>query len=249
MPEPVVVPRARAVLLALALLLFAPVTADAARFGSRTLRQGMQGSDVRTLQRYLTKVGEETSADGVFGRGTRRSVQRFERGSGRAPDGVVSRRDARALRTQAVQAAPAPVNQAPGERATLGPDGLAVAPASAPEPVKAAIDAGNRIAKTPYKYGGGHARLEDSGYDCSGSVSYVLRAAGLLDGSLDSTEFMTFGDPGRGTWITIRANSGHAYAVIAGLRFDTSARKAGGTRWSDEMRSARGYTGRHPTGF
>jgi peptidoglycan hydrolase-like protein with peptidoglycan-binding domain len=209
----------------------------------------MQGSDVRTLQRYLTKVGEETRADGAFGRGTRRSVERFEESSGRDPDGVVSRRDARALKAQAVQAAPSPVEQAPGDHATLGADGLALAPASAPEPVKAAIDAGNRIAKTPYKYGGGHARAEDTGYDCSGSVSYVLRAAGLLDESLDSSGFMTFGEPGRGTWITIRANSGHAYAVIAGLRFDTSARKADGTRWSDEMRSARGYTGRHPTGF
>jgi hypothetical protein len=162
---------------------------------------------------------------------------------------VVSRRDARALQAQAAQAAPSPLQQAPGEGATLGADGLAVAPASAPDPVKAAIAAGNRIAKTPYKYGGGHARTEDSGYDCSGSVSYVLRAAGLLDESLDSSGFMTFGDPGRGTWITIRANSGHAYAVIAGLRFDTSAHKADGTRWSDEMRSARGYRGRHPTGF
>jgi hypothetical protein len=209
----------------------------------------MQGSDVRTLQRYLTKVGEETHADGVFGRGTRRSVKLFEEGSGRDPDGVVSRGDARALRAQAVQAAPTPVQQAPGDRATLGADGLAVAPAGAPEPIKAAIEAGNRIAKAPYKYGGGHARAEDTGYDCSGSVSYVLRAAGLLDGSLDSSGFMTFGDPGRGTWITIRANSGHAYAVIAGLRFDTSARKADGTRWSDQMRSPRGYRGRHPSGF
>jgi hypothetical protein len=249
MPEPAVLPRARAALLALALLLIVPVAAQAARFGSRTLRQGMTGSDVRTLQRYLTDVGEQTDADGVFGRGTRRSVERFEEGSGRDPDGVVSRRDARALRAQAKQAAPRPPEQAPGDRATLGDDGLAVAPTSAPEPVKAAIDAGNRIAKAPYKYGGGHARSEDSGYDCSGSLSYVLRAAGLLDASLDSSGFMSFGEPGRGAWITIRANSGHAYAVIAGLRFDTSARKADGTRWSDEMRSARGYRGRHPSGL
>ena len=248
MHGPAVLPRARAALLALALLLIVPVAAEAARFGSRTLREGMTGSDVRTLQRYLTDVGQKTDADGQFGRGTRRSVKGFEAGSGRAADGVVSRGDARALRVQAAQAAP-PLQQAPGERATLGADGLAVAPASAPDPVKAAIEAGNRIAKTPYKYGGGHARSEDSGYDCSGSVSYVLRAAGLLDQSLDSSGFMSFGEPGRGTWITIRANSGHAYAVIAGLRFDTSARKAGGNRWTEEMRSPRGYRGRHPSGF
>jgi cell wall-associated NlpC family hydrolase len=145
---------------------------------------------------------------------------------GRRPDDVVTRPDARALRAQAVQAAPAPVDQAPGEHATLGADGLAVAPASAPEPVKAAIEAANRIAKTPYKYGGGHAKAEDSGYDCSGSVSYVL----LVDESLDSSGFMTWGEAGRGSWITVRANSGHAYAVIAGLRFDTSALKADGNR-------------------
>jgi len=80
-------------------------------------------------------------------------------------------------------------------------------------------------------------------------LSYVLRAAGLLDESRDSSGFMSFGDRGRGTWITIRANSGHAYAVIAGLRFDTSARKSRGNRWIDEMRSARGYRGRHPEGL
>src|SRR4051812_42017636 len=115
MPEPVVSPRARAALLALALLLIAPVAAQAARFGSRTLRVGMTGPDVRMLQRYLTDVGEKTQADGVFGRGTRRSVERFEEGSGRNTDGVVSRRDARALRVQASQAAPPQLQQAPGE--------------------------------------------------------------------------------------------------------------------------------------
>ena len=88
------------------------------------------------------------------------------------------------------------------------------------------IAAGNRIAKKPYKYGGGHAKLRDSGYDCSGSVSYALRGGKLMRGAMDSGGFMRWGRSGRGTWITIRANRGHAYMIVAGLRFDTSGRSA-----------------------
>jgi hypothetical protein len=153
---------------------------------------------------------------------------------------------ARASATHSEQAAP---EQADTESAYIGDDGPAVAPASAPDEVKAIIAAGNAIATKPYKYGGGHGRWNDSGYDCSGSVSYVLYKAGLLDEPLDSTGFMSWGEPGRGTWITVRANPGHAYMIVAGLRFDTSARRQTGTRWSEEMRSARGYRGRHPDGL
>jgi len=131
----------------------------------------------------------------------------------------------------------------------LTSDGLAVAPASAPDEVKAIIEAGNAIATKPYKYGGGHGRWNDSGYDCSGSISYVLHAAGLLDRALDSTDFMSWGERGRGTWVTIRTNPSHAYMIVAGLRFDTSARRQTGSRWTEEMRSARGYRGRHPEGL
>ena len=138
---------------------------------------------------------------------------------------------------------------APTEKAYIGSDGLAVAPASAPDEVKAIIEAGNAIATKPYKYGGGHARWNDSGYDCSGSISYVLHAAGLLSRALDSTGFMSWGEPGRGTWITVRSNPGHAYLIVAGLRFDTSARRLTGSRWTERMRSARGYRGRHPDGL
>lgn len=138
----------------------------------------------------------------------------------------------------------------PGAKATLGSDGLAVAPASAPAAVKKAIAAGNEIAKTPYVYGGGHGtKLKASGYDCSGSISYALRTAGLMKSSLASGPMMKFGESGKGEWITLYANSGHAYMIIAGLRFDTSARKQDGTRWSDESRSSSGYTARHPEGF
>ena len=229
-----------------------PASADAARYGSRTLREGSHGSDVKKLQKYLTLVGHEADVDGEFGPGTKRSLKGFERDEHRRANGVLSRSDARLLRRRAVAADHAseePTSEVAGEKATLGSDGLASAPASAPPEIKAAIRAGNRIAKKPYKYGGGHGRWRDSGYDCSGSISYVLHAAGLLDSALDSTGFTRYGRRGRGTWITIRANSGHAYMMIAGLRFDTSGLRSRGTRWTRKMRSARGYRGRHPSGF
>ena len=238
-----------------ALFLIIPTdSADAAAYGERTLRQGMSGSDVKRLQRYLTRAGFTTSADGAFGPRTKRSVKRFEAAEERRVNGVVSRADARVLRTVVREAAveepvEEPVEEAPGEKATLDSNGLAIAPASAPQEVKDVIAAANRIAKKPYKYGGGHGRWNDSGYDCSGSVSYALRGGGLISRAHDSGEFMRYGKSGRGQWITIRANSGHAYMVVAGLRFDTSARKQTGNRWTKQVRSAKGFEGRHPTGF
>ena len=136
-----------------------------------------------------------------------------------------------------------------GTKAKLTSTGLAIPPADAPAKVQAVIRAGNEIARTPYKWGGGHGLLEDSGYDCSGSVSYALRKAGLMTASLASGGFMGWGRRGPGTWITIRANGGHAYMVVAGLRFDTSARKVSGNRWSTQMRSPRGYVATHPPGL
>jgi NlpC/P60 family len=125
----------------------------------------------------------------------------------------------------------------------------AVAPAGAPEEVVAAIAAANRITRKPYKWGGGHGRWRDSGYDCSGTVSYVLHAAGLLDRARDSSGLMSYGERGTGEWITVYAHGGHAYMVIAGLRFDTSGRGEEGPRWRLEPRSARGYRKRHPAGL
>jgi cell wall-associated NlpC family hydrolase len=236
-------------MLVVASLAVLPSAAQAAKFGSRTLRQGSSGSDVKTLQRYLGKVGQHTTVDGQFGRGTKRSVKRFERTAARRSDGVVSRSDARVLKRR-VKSAPVEATPAPAVgKATLTSDGLAVAPSDAPAAVQQIIAAGNKIAKKPYKYGGGHAKWSDTGYDCSGSVSYALHGAGLLSRALDSGEFMKWGPRGRGTWVTIRSNSGHAYMIVAGLRFDTSASKAGGSRWTDEMRSAKGYVGRHPEGL
>ena len=142
------------------------------------------------------------------------------------------------------------------------PDGSAAAPADAPVEVQQAIWAANNLQDMPYKYGGGHAKVEDNGYDCSGTVSYALIHAGLLKSPLDSRSFFGFGERGRGQWITIFTNSGHAYAVIAGLRLDTSSyatrtikkRKYAkalerGPRWRPTKRPARGFRKRHPVGF
>jgi cell wall-associated NlpC family hydrolase len=225
----------------------------AASYASRTLRVGSSGSDVRALQRYLDKSGYDTSADGEFGPATRRSVRSFESTEGRRANGAASRYEQRLARTrakaaQAEQTLEAPATT-PTEEATIDANGLAVAPASAPAEVQAIIAAGNEIATKPYKYGGGHGRWNDTGYDCSGSISYALHGAGLLDTALDSSGFMSWGESGRGTWVSVYGNPGHAYMVVAGLRFDTSARRRTGSRWSDVMRSSSGYTVRHPSGL
>jgi hypothetical protein len=115
--------------------------------------------------------------------------------------------------------------------------------------VAAVIRAANRIARKPYRYGGGHGRWHDTGYDCSGSVSFALRGGRLLRSPLASGGLTRFGRRGRGRWITVYANAGHAYMVVAGLRFDTSARKRGGSRWTEARRSTRGYVKRHPSGL
>ena len=133
--------------------------------------------------------------------------------------------------------------------ATVGPDGLAVAPAGAPAQVVALIAAGDQIAKLPYKYGGGHGSFTDTAYDCSGSVSFALHGAGLLDETLDSTSLERFGRSGPGTWVTIYANKTHTYLVVAGVRFDTSGQDAAGTRWQAASRSGRGFKVRHPVGL
>ena len=137
----------------------------------------------------------------------------------------------------------------PTAMAAVGPDGLAVAPPGAPPQVAAIIDAGNRIAALPYRYGGGHEEWDDTAYDCSGSVSFALRGAGLLATPLDSTGLTRFGLAGPGTWVTIYANAAHTYLVVAGLCFDTSGRAKAGSRWQAAPRSTRGYRVRHPLGL
>jgi hypothetical protein len=133
-------------------------------------------------------------------------------------------------------------------------NGVAYAPDQAPDAVKQAIWAANSIVGMPYRLGGGHKLgFTDSAYDCSGTVSFALHGGALLARPRDSSSFLRFGQAGKGTWITIYTNPGHAFAVIAGLRLDTSA--AGdpsglsGPRWRPNLRSTRGYKARHPVGL
>lgn len=142
------------------------------------------------------------------------------------------------------------------EAATLAADGTALAPADAPRRVRKAIHAGNRIHTRPYIWGGGHNRkFKGKGYDCSGAVSYVLHAAGMLKSPLASGPLARgWGIPGTGQWITVYANKSHAYAVIAGLRWDTSAvgeslKQGSGPRWRATERSAAGYVTRRFPGY
>jgi cell wall-associated NlpC family hydrolase len=239
----------RPALLALACCLAMAADAHAA-FGDRPLRRGMHGHDVRVLQSWLTKVGVSTGVDGHFGRRTARSVRRYERRERQRVDGRFSRRQARGLRAQVARAAEAAPAPPPAGRATLAADGrTAVAPAGAPPEIVNAIAAANRITRKPYRYGGGHQRFEDSGYDCSGAVSYVLHGAGLLKRPRDSSGLMSYGQRGAGRWISVHAHGGHAYVVVAGLRFDTSGRGEEGPRWRPERRSGGGYVVRHPAGL
>jgi hypothetical protein len=134
-------------------------------------------------------------------------------------------------------------------------DGLAYAPSYAPIQVKRAIWAGDRIRHKPYIYGGGHAAWTAAGYDCSGAVSYVLHAAGLLGQPLDSTGFESWGRSGLGRWITVWTNAGHAFIQIAGIRFDTSSLDdpnpppGTGPRWRPFIRDPQGFMARHPAGL
>jgi cell wall-associated NlpC family hydrolase len=138
---------------------------------------------------------------------------------------------------------------ATGPRARVLPDGTAQAPDNAPEVVKRVILAANQIAKFPYKWGGGHGAWRDTGYDCSGSVSFALAGAGLLDRPLTSGLLAGYGEPGPGRWITIYANSGHVFMVVAGLRFDTSGQGRAGTRWQEAPAPTGGYAVRHIPGL
>jgi cell wall-associated NlpC family hydrolase len=133
-------------------------------------------------------------------------------------------------------------------------NGIAYAPDQAPDAVKQAIWAANQIVGMPYRLGGGHKLgFIDHAYDCSGTVSFAMHGAGLLAAPRDSSSFMRYGVAGKGQWITVYTNPAHAFAVIAGLRLDTSAAgdPAGGSgpRWRPNLRSTRGYRARHPLGL
>jgi peptidoglycan hydrolase-like protein with peptidoglycan-binding domain len=192
-----------------------------------------RGPSVRMLQSHLG-----VTADGVYGPGTARAVRRFQRAHGLTADGVVGPATWAALGI-------------PGRHPVLKRAHLAGRPArpGLPGAVLRAVAAANRIAGLPYRFGGGHRSFHDSAYDCSGSVSYVLHAAGRLGSPLDSGELMSWGAPGRGRWITVYANPGHAYMVIHGRRYDTTGRSDSGSRWQRTDRSSAGYVARHAVGL
>jgi cell wall-associated NlpC family hydrolase len=125
-------------------------------------------------------------------------------------------------------------------------DGVAYAPTGAPLAVQRAIWAADKLLHQPYVYGGGHQSFTSHGYDCSGTVSYALHGGGLLKAPLDSSDFMSWGKRGKGAWITVYTNPGHAWAIIAGMRLDTSGAGESGPRWRTETRSTRGFRARHP---
>jgi lysozyme family protein len=198
----------------------------------RSARVVSRGGAVRLLQRRLG-IG----ADGIFGPGTRRALKRFQRAHGLTADGVAGPATWSALGLR-------------GHHPLLrGRGGARVVRSGAFGRIAGGIAAANRIAHYPYRYGGGHRSFHDSGYDCSGSVSYVLHAMGVLSSPLDSSQLMSYGAPGPGRWVTIYANPGHTYMTIRGRRFDTSAQWQGGSRWSIFDRSSAGYTVRHPPGL
>jgi peptidoglycan hydrolase-like protein with peptidoglycan-binding domain len=289
--------RASVLILAIALLLGGAGTATAA------LKKGDRGAQVAKVQRWLNQPD-----DGIFGRGTKAAVKRFQRRKGLTPDGVVgpatwaalrrghraaSRRTTSATRVRsrggavrklqrrlgiAADGVFGPATEAavkrfqrsrgltadgvvgPATWAALGHAGMSTVlkrsgsstprpSGSGPEQVRRIIAAANQIADKPYKYGGGHGNWNDSGYDCSGSVSYALHGAGLLDSALTSGDFMSWGAAGKGRWVTIYANPGHVYMVVNGRRFDTTGRDESGSRWQSRSRSSAGYTVRHPPGL
>ena len=191
-----------------------------------------RGATVRLLQ---SRLG--VTADGVFGPGTARAVRRFQRARGLTADGVVGPATWAALGIGGRH----PVLKRAHLRGARRP--------GVPAAVLRAVSAANRIAAFPYRWGGGHRSFHDSGYDCSGSVSYVLHATGQLGRPRDSGELMSWGRPGRGRWITIYANPGHAFMIINGRRYDTTGRSDTGSRWQRVDRSSAGYVVRHPAGL
>jgi peptidoglycan hydrolase-like protein with peptidoglycan-binding domain len=246
---------------------------DSAHLGNRVLKQGMRGHDVRVLQAYLTVDGYATTVDGDFGPSTETSVMSWQTASDVTADGVISYADSRLLRKDVAKVestpktasnpttTPAAPATTPGATATIDSSGDATAPASAPALVQQMIAAANSIDTKPYIYAGGHASWSAPGYDCSGAVSFVLHAAGLLSTPEDSTQLESFGSSGAGQWVTVYANAGHTWIVIAGLAFNTghwgpTAPAGSGPRWlikADATANLNdgtgGYVVRHPDGL
>jgi peptidoglycan hydrolase CwlO-like protein len=220
---------------------------------ARTAVQG-QAAALTKLRLKLIALAKQASddrneADVLRNALLRKQAQQLRRRSGaqsrlatvRARIASLERQQAAdALRNSGSQGA---TEQAPPPPAPGGP------PAQGDDAVAKVVAAANQIATTPYVWGGGHGGSASGGYDCSGSLSYALAAAGLVNGSLTSGGFMSWGDAGPGRRITVYANAGHAFMIVDGRRYDTSALRGGGTRWSSSMRGTAGFVARHPPGL
>jgi peptidoglycan hydrolase-like protein with peptidoglycan-binding domain len=228
---------------------------DSRHLGDRVLRVGMNGHDVRVLQAYLTFAGFGTMVDGSFGPTTQQNVIAFERQQGWPADGVVTFALQQRLRAVVAQVAAAP----PTGKTRINPDGTATAPADAPAVVQQVVAAANQIIATSYCRGGGHGSWTSRCYDCSGSASYALHGGGLLNTPEDSTQLESYGEPGPGQWITIYADAGHAFIVVAGRAFDTANYSGpnipagSGPRWRSDplanLADGGNYVVRHPAGL
>jgi peptidoglycan hydrolase-like protein with peptidoglycan-binding domain len=226
------------------------------QLGYPAATDGQFGPGTRTSVRLFERAAG-LRVDGVLSQREVRLLKEIVRKGGMA--GAVSLRTTQTAKSTPVATTAtttADANQPTGQiappppaPAQVGGNGLAIAPAGAPAAVAAIIQAGNVIAHFPYRFGGGHQSWTDTGYDCSGSVSFALHGAGLLDTPLASYDFYTWGEAGPGQWVTIYAKDDHAYMVVAGLRYDTSASKGGGSRWTAAGRPPTGYVARHPAGL
>lgn len=228
---------------------------------TRRARKAVQGqaAALKKLRLRLIELARQASEDRDRADILRNALLRRQADQLRRRDGAQARlstvraRIARLEREQAANALRDSGSQGATEHAPPAPPAAPAPQTGAPaaqggDVVARVVAAANEIATTPYVWGGGHGG-NSGGYDCSGSLSYALAAAGLVSGSLDSTGFMSWGEAGPGQRITVYANAGHAFMVVDGRRYDTSALRGGGTRWSSSMRSTAGFVARHPPGL
>jgi hypothetical protein len=231
---------------------YASTSGGGQHLGDRVLWPGMSGHDVRVLQQYLTFAGYSTTITGNFDMPTRSQVIAFERAHHLTQTGVVTVKVEKALRSAAVASLP-------HGTARINSDGTATAPVGAPAAVQTMVAAANRIIHTSYCYAGGHGSWNDSCYDCSGSVGYVLHAAGMLSSPEPSGSMESWGSAGAGRWVSLYANSGHVFIAIAGRAFDTAnfggpnIPAGSGPRWrsnpTGNLQDGGGYVVRHPSGL
>ena len=214
------------------------------------VKQTQSLTKLRTTYSTLARdaIADRDQADVI-----RSALARREAAQLRTRDGVAAQLAAVNTRIHRIEARRAAAARAAAAAATAtrqAPPAPSGAPASGGggDVVARVVAAANQIASTPYVWGGGHGSAS-GGYDCSGSVSYALAAGGLLSSPLDSTGFESWGEPGPGRRITVYANAGHAFMIVDGRRFDTSALSGGGTRWTSQMRSTAGFVARHPPGL